>query len=112
MKDDIKAMQELNRILSVNGCGILVVPIDLTCEQIDEDPDCMDIGERWRRFGQGDHIRKYSKKGFYHRASSIFSVEEYGKNDFGTEAMHENSLLDTSTIYIVRHRKGDENGNV
>jgi len=41
-----------------------LVPIILSITEIDEDPTITDEGERWRRFGQGDHCRLYSKNGF------------------------------------------------
>ena len=57
VSDDIKAMKELKRILSPKVCGIAVVPIDLSRTEIDEDPNCTDVDERRRRFGQDDHVR-------------------------------------------------------
>ncbi len=63
VRDDRKALRELYRILKEGGRGILMVPIDLSCEEIDEYPNCTDIAERWRRFGQGDHVQKIRNKG-------------------------------------------------
>ena len=101
--DDIKAMQELKRILAAGGCGIVIVPINLNQTEIDEDPNCKDVGERWRRFMQNDHVRAYTKKVFLQRLESVgFTVEQYDKNFFGEELMTENGLIDTSVVYIVR----------
>ena len=95
-------MRELWRILRREGKGICVVPIDLLQKEIDEDPDCTDVGERWRRFGQDDHIRKYSKQGYLERLQEAgFSVEEYNADDFGETTMQENGLSDTATVYVV-----------
>lgn len=100
--DDIKAMKELKRILSPKGCGIAVVPIDLSRTEIDEDPNCTDVEERWRRFGQDDHVRAYSKQGFIERLKmSGFKVKAFGKKDFGNRAMIENGLTETSVVYVV-----------
>ena len=66
--DDHKALSELHRILKPGGTGILMVPIILGLEEIDEDPFETDESERWRRFGQHDHVRVYSKEGFLKRA--------------------------------------------
>ena len=103
--DDLKAMRELKRILSPDGKGIAVVPINLNQTEIDEDPSVTDIGERWRRFGQGDHVRAYSKSGFVERLKQVgFKVTEYNKNFFGKDAMTENGLCETSTVYVVSNK--------
>ena len=78
------------------------MPIDLLQKEIDEDPDCTDVGERWRRFGQDDHVRTYSKQGYLERLREAgFSVEEYNADDFGETTMQENGLSDTATVYVV-----------
>ena len=103
VNDDIKAMQEIKRILSNDGCGILVVPLNLNQTEIDEDPNCTDIAERWRRFGQNDHVRAYTKEIFLQRLNSVgFSVTEYDKNFFGEKLMAENGLIESSVVYVVR----------
>lgn len=101
--DDIKAMQELKRILADDGCGILVVPLDLNKAKIDEDPNCTDVAERWRRFGQDDHIRAYTKEIFLQRLESVgLKVEQFDKEFFGAAKMAENGLIESSVVYVVR----------
>ena len=100
--DDLKAMRELRRILTKGGCGIVVVPLDLKRTEIDEDPNCTDVAERWRRFGQNDHVRAYSKAGFLQRLKSVgFTVEQFDKKFFGENLMAENGLIESSAVYVV-----------
>ena len=100
--DDKKAMRELYRILKLGGRGILMVPIILTIDEIDEDPSITDIAERWRRFGQHDHVRLYSKKGFIERAEETgFLIHQLGKEFFGEEVFARNGITNQSVLYVV-----------
>lgn len=101
--DDKKAMSELFRILKPGGFGILMVPIILKIERIDEDPTVMDVETRWRRFGQDDHVRLYSKKGFIERAQEAgFIVKQYGVEYFGTDVFIECGISLKSILYVVQ----------
>ena len=101
--DDRKAMRELRRILKPTGLGVLVVPINFGNSEIDEDPALVDVHERWRRFGQDDHIRSYSKAGWLARlAEAGFVVEELGIDHFGRDTFTRLALVDRSVIYVVR----------
>lgn len=103
VSDDLKAMRELKRILKPKtGRGILVVPLNLNRTETDEDPAVTDAGERWRRFGQDDHVRAYARADYLARLSAAgFTTTEIQKDYFGADAMRENDLIDTSTVYIV-----------
>jgi SAM-dependent methyltransferase len=58
VNDDIKACQEIKRVLKPTGWGILQSPVyDL--ETTLEDPTITDPKEREMIFGQADHVRKY-----------------------------------------------------
>ena len=101
--DDRRALRELYRILKRGGKGILMVPIDLSCEEIDEDPYCSDIAENWRRFGQGDHVRKYSKQGFIDRIIEAgFELEQLGVQEFGIQQFAIHGIAPQSILYIVK----------
>jgi SAM-dependent methyltransferase len=101
--DDRRALSELFRILRPGGVGILMVPIVLKISQIDEDPQLEDVGERWRRFGQDDHVRLYSKDGFMERVGSAgFTLKQHGVDFFGEDAFVRSGISLKSILYIVR----------
>jgi SAM-dependent methyltransferase len=100
--DDRKALRELHRILKSGGSAILMVPIILSIVEIDEDPEVVDEAERWRRFGQFDHVRLYSKPGFLKRVGEAgFTVRELGKEFFGEETFARTGISPQSVLYVV-----------
>jgi predicted SAM-dependent methyltransferase len=105
VSDDLQAMLELYRILKMGGKGILMVPILLSTTQTDEDPTLEDIGERWRRFGQDDHVRRYSKQGFIERAEATgFEVKQYDQTYFGQHVFNKHGISASSVLYVVEKR--------
>jgi SAM-dependent methyltransferase len=105
VEDDKKALAELYRILKQGGKGILVVPIILTINEIDEDPSVTDPSERWRRFGQFDHVRLYSKPGFLSRVEQAgFITHHLDSEYFGKETFTEHGITEQSVLYIVEKR--------
>lgn len=100
--DDRMALKELYRILKKNGTGILLVPLDLNVVETDEEVGCSEE-ENWRRFGQGDHVRKYAKQDFIKRiVDSGFTLECLGKEFFGAKMFKDNGFSDTSILYVLR----------
>lgn len=80
--DDSTAMSELYRILSDEGCALIMVPKDKGREQTYEDKSITSPEAREREFGQSDHVRWYGKD-FSHRLSEAgFGVitETHGEN--------------------------------
>jgi predicted SAM-dependent methyltransferase len=102
IEDDISAMKELYRVLAKDGWGIAMVPINLGLENIYEDSSVKDEAGRWKHFGQNDHIRMYSKKGFVERLQSAgFIVKQFDVSYFGAEVFHSNGIHPRSVLYIV-----------
>jgi SAM-dependent methyltransferase len=109
IQDDNKALQELYRVLNEQGRGILMVPIMLTLEEDYENSEITDPGERWKHFGQDDHVRMYSKKGFLRKIKSAgFQVSELGINFFGEDTFSRYGIHPRSVLYIVSKQKSTD----
>lgn len=99
--DDRQALSELFRILKPGGMGILMVPIVLKLKEIDEDITITDEAARWRRFGQFDHVRLYSKAGFMQRIQAAgFTLHAHGMEQFGQDVFLECGISLKSVLYI------------
>ncbi|CAG1023204.1 hypothetical protein DOJK_02168 [Patescibacteria group bacterium] len=100
---DDKAMRELYRILKTNGCGILMVPIIVGLTNTLEDINITDEAERWRLFGQDDHVRLYAHDDYIKKLQKHgFIVEQLNQDYFGASVFQSLGLKSTSILYIVR----------
>lgn len=101
VEDDQKAMRELYRILKEDGMGLFLVPLDLNVKSTDEEFGLSEA-ENWRRFGQGDHCRRYAKNDLLERLKEAgFYVHQMGKEYFGEAVFAQNGLTDTSVLYVL-----------
>ncbi|MEI6707783.1 MAG: methyltransferase domain-containing protein [Methylococcales bacterium] len=99
---DDAAISELYRILKKGGRGILVVPIVLGLEKTLEDPTITDAAERWRLFGQDDHVRLYAHDDYVNKIKQHgFSVAQLDQDYFGKLVFQSLGLKPTSILYIV-----------
>jgi SAM-dependent methyltransferase len=81
VESDVLALSELRRVVKVGGLVLVLTPIIDLPDVFDEDVNEKDVNERWRRFGQDDHLRLYSKDVFLKRINAAgLLVSEYGKN--------------------------------
>ena len=103
--DDGLAMRELRRVLADNGTLLVLVPLPLELAQTDEDPQVSDTNERWKRFGQDDHIRMYAKNDFVARLEQNgLTTMQLGINEFGEEHFRNAGISPTSVLYTCQPR--------
>lgn len=102
VEQDVKAMKELYRVLNKDGFAIIVVPINLGLKEDFEDPTKTSESDRWKYFGQNDHVRVYSKKGFISKLESVgFQVHQYGGDFFGMAEFERCGVHPRSILYVV-----------
>lgn len=99
--NDKEALKEIHRILKPGGEAILMAPISLALDCTLEDQNKTTIEERWKYFGQDDHLRFYSKNGFRKIILNAgFKLSEKSINDFGKNVFDKNGIHERSILYI------------
>jgi SAM-dependent methyltransferase len=73
--DDRRCMREIHRILKPGGWAVFEVPIRRSEPRTHEDPSVTDPRERFRLFGQEDHVRRYGMDFFTRLAEAGFGVK-------------------------------------
>ncbi len=100
--NDIGAIKELYRITKPGSFGILLAPIHRSIEKNIEDLNITSEAERWRLFGQNDHVRLYSHSGFISSIKKAgFYFKELDINYFGSKVFNKLGLSETSILYVV-----------
>jgi SAM-dependent methyltransferase len=100
--DDLLALQELRRVLKEDGRGIVMVPISLTLEETMEFDEDLSDEDRWKYYGQDDHLRFYAKSSFTKRLKEAgFKVQEHGEKYFGKSVFQKHGIHPRSILYIV-----------
>ena len=97
VESDDQAIRELYRITK-KGMAPIIIGLDKTIE----DPAVKDEANRWRLFGQNDHVRLYAHDDYVNKISSNgFLVEELGERYFGKKVFRSLGLKSTSILYVV-----------
>ncbi len=95
--NDLKAMEELYRVLKPGGTAILQVPLEEDRENTFEDDAITDQQERTRIFGQYDHVRVYGQN-YYNR------LEEVGFKATAVDFIKEISTTDVKRFALPTER--------
>ena len=95
--NDLKAMEELYRVLKPGGTAILQVPLEEDRENTFEDDAITDQRERTRIFGQYDHVRVYGQN-YYNR------LEEVGFKATAVDFIKEISAADVKRFALPTER--------
>lgn len=100
--DDIKAMQEICRVLKPGGFAILQVPFfNPVPETTIEDFTITDKREREKIFGQDDHVRKYGKDYSQRiKRSGLIPREDLYVNSLEEKIRKKFGLVTGEVIYI------------
>ncbi len=102
VENDDRAIEELYRITKPGGYGILIAPIIINLTKTLEDPKITDEADRWRYYGQNDHVRLYAHDDYVKKIRSHgFLIEELDENYFGKELFGLLGLKQTSILYVV-----------
>ncbi len=100
VRDDRGALRELKERLKEDGSILLLVPVDLGFSGVDEAWGLSEA-ENYRRFGQRDRVRRYSREGLLERLAEQFAVQPLGRDDLGEDCCREAGLSDSSTLYVL-----------
>jgi len=105
VENDDLAISELFRITKKGGYGILMAPIIIGLEKTIEDPSVQTEAERWRYFGQNDHVRLYAHNDYVKKIKTHgFFVKELGIKYFGERIFRRLGLKETSVLYITEKK--------
>lgn len=99
--NDLKAMQELYRVLKPGGWAILQVPIEPKLEKTIEGSPDLSPEERERLFGHHDHVRTYGRDYLerLEKAGFTVKVDSYAQH-LGIEKMKKFGLMADEDIYF------------
>jgi ubiquinone/menaquinone biosynthesis C-methylase UbiE len=101
--DDLKALQELFRVLKPNGWGIIQSPINYNRKTTYEDKSIVTPEERTKHYGQHDHLREFGADYAQRLAKAGFDVtEDKYVDSIPPEKALRNALPTNEIIYLVK----------
>ncbi len=99
--DDRLALKELHRVVKDGGKVLILVPLDLKRAWFDEE-NGLSESENWRRFGQTDHVRRYTNNEIIKRIEEAgFKCSMITRNDLSKEIVRQNAFHKNIRIYLA-----------
>jgi SAM-dependent methyltransferase len=102
IRRDVTAMAELYRVMKPAGFGILQVPLSVISSRTYENDACVTPYDRFRTFGQDDHVRIYGWDYVSRLRAVGFDVDVLTAVDLGgPAAVMEHALIDGEPLFVV-----------
>lgn len=109
IEDDLKAMQEMRRVLKDKGLLLVQIPMQKGRNETYEDFTIREPGQRLEAFGQEDHVRwygyditkRFDKAGF--ESQIVFSGDIMTEDQINLTAVRytDNDYLDQEKIFVL-----------
>jgi predicted SAM-dependent methyltransferase len=101
--DDLKAINEIYRILKPGGWAIIQVPFSNIIEETYENIGIKDEKERLKKFGQKDHVRIYGKDYINRLKSPGFNVKAFDTiKEFGIRKIRKIGAIEGERIFFCK----------
>jgi len=110
VKNDAKAIKECLRVLKPDGIALIMVPIDYKREATFEDFSKETPEERFKFFGQSDHVRIYGRDFEKRLAAAGFDVKIFKASDEKTAKRF--ALPLNEFLYICKKPKKFEDSDI
>jgi SAM-dependent methyltransferase len=102
VEDDARALSEIYRVLAPGGVAILLAPINLGLDLSLESVGGESEEQRWKLYGQGDHLRIYSKKDFMERIRGAgFELRALDVGYFRGAEFEKHGIYQSSVLYVA-----------
>lgn len=107
IEDDIKAINELYRVLSKDGVVLITIPQDLSKQKTFSSDKIIDKQDRHKLYGHPDVIRLYGRD-FAERLSTVgFEVNEFAvASNFSHNEIFKYGLINNDSIFIAKKKYG------